>query len=670
MVQCSQAHPNPPGSRFCLQCGEKLAAAKGIWNGLVLDDRYQIRQPLGQGGFARTYLAADLNRFGELCVLKEFAPQVQGSAALRKAEELFAREAGVLYKLKHPQIPQFRELFRTADAEGQEHLFLVQDYIPGKNYRQLLDERRKVGQFFTEAELTHLFRQLLPVLHYIHEKGVIHRDISPENLILSNLKQHPVLIDFGGVKELELSVSRSLTPGSAPPTRLGKNGYAPDEQLKAGSVSPHSDLYALAATALVLLTGKEPHELLNGSRGPLWRSTLPTNSRLADVLAKMLEREPARRYQSAQAALCDLNGTAIAPSQVDELLISKRLFQKSAANQKSAAQKSAAQKSATQKSAATRPVSLPQPSPFLLTVSLSRTEWMRLAAIGVIGVIALTGWWQRDRWLPTLTGWLEFMPLSPFAADELNFSEAERQRKRSLYRRYTSLEVDYDFLVKITDSSFNRRYPELQGRRLTASPADAEWRERWDGIANEWLTIFERELTADARRKLGRYSRDDQREWRTAIDPLGLSMATLYRLTNARFFYLFPSLRGRSFRREPIGQVWMAIAQDAAESLRSGNLLQRLEANGTSVTGSLNPGRGQVYLVNLSQGQFFQLQLEAPPTATALSIFVPNPSNRLPHLLSNSEQTYWDGRVEQSGVYEIVVTSQSDRPFRYRLRLN
>ena len=81
-------------------------------SGDILNSRYRLLSQLGHGNFGRTYLAEDINRFNEYCVLKQFAPQLQGSFVLEKAQELFEREAGVLYRLQHPQIPEFRELFR------------------------------------------------------------------------------------------------------------------------------------------------------------------------------------------------------------------------------------------------------------------------------------------------------------------------------------------------------------------------------------------------------------------------------------------------------------------------------------------------------------------------------------------------------------------------------
>ena len=152
-------------------------------SGDILNSRYRILHQLGHGGFGRTYLAEDINRFNEPCVLKEFAPQLQGSFALEKAEELFEREAGVLYRLQHPQIPRFRELFRYKH-QGKGRLLLVQDYVEGQTYHTLVNNRSQQEMQFSETEISQLLDQLLPVLEYIHSMGVIHRDISPDNLIL------------------------------------------------------------------------------------------------------------------------------------------------------------------------------------------------------------------------------------------------------------------------------------------------------------------------------------------------------------------------------------------------------------------------------------------------------------------------------------------------------
>jgi serine/threonine-protein kinase len=113
----------------------------------LVGGRYRLIRDLGQGGFGHTYLAEDSNRFNELCVLKEFVPQVTDPALLQKAKHLFEREAGVLYQINHPQIPRFRELLR-GEVGDQGRLFLVQDYVEGPTYQELLETRLRGGSAF------------------------------------------------------------------------------------------------------------------------------------------------------------------------------------------------------------------------------------------------------------------------------------------------------------------------------------------------------------------------------------------------------------------------------------------------------------------------------------------------------------------------------------------
>ncbi|MBD1944098.1 serine/threonine protein kinase, partial [Coleofasciculus sp. FACHB-712] len=262
--------------------------------GTILQNRYRLIGILGQGGFGRTYLAEDQGRFSERCALKELIPAQESAYALEKARELFQREATTLYQIQHPQIPQFRATF-----EQDQRLFLVQDYVEGKTYRMLLDERRSQGNTFSEVEVVQFLRQLLPVLAHIHVKGIIHRDIAPDNIILRESDRLPVLIDFGVVKEL---ATRFQLPDVTRPiaTTVGKPGYAPSEQIQAGQAYPSSDLYALAATAAVMLTGKEPAELLDATQLTWqWRRWANVSDGFAQVLNRMLSYRPGDRYQSA-----------------------------------------------------------------------------------------------------------------------------------------------------------------------------------------------------------------------------------------------------------------------------------------------------------------------------------------------------------------------------------
>ena len=299
-----------------------MTAMNSLLNlGDILNSRYRILHQLGHGGFGRTYLAEDINRFNERCVLKEFAPQLQGSFALEKAQELFEREAGVLYRLHHPQIPKFRELFRYRH-QGQGRLLLVQDFVEGQTYHTLVNHRSQQGKRFSEAEVTQLLYQLLPVLDYIHSIGVIHRDISPDNLILRSSDGLAVLIDFGSIKEVATKAESQLTETipntntlSLVGTVLGKSGYAPPEQMVQGIVCTHSDLYALAATAVVLLTGKEPQQLIDPNCYRWnWQAEVTLSPKLERVLTIMLSPNPGDRFSRATEVIQTLeNISAIAP---------------------------------------------------------------------------------------------------------------------------------------------------------------------------------------------------------------------------------------------------------------------------------------------------------------------------------------------------------------------
>ena len=261
--------------------------------GTILQNRYRVLSILGQGGFGRTYLAEDQGRFNERCALKELTPAQGGDYALDKSKELFQREAQILYQIQHPQIPQFRATF-----EQDQRLFLVQDYVEGQTYRELLDQRKAQGLAFSEGEALQFMRQLLPVMAHIHSKGVIHRDIAPDNVILRQQDSKPVLIDFGVVKELATRF-QTMTTGVVQPTTVGKPGYAPIEQMQTGKAYPSSDLYSLAVTAVVLLTGREPQELFDDSTMTwYWQRWVTVNPGFAQVLNRMLSYRPGDRYQS------------------------------------------------------------------------------------------------------------------------------------------------------------------------------------------------------------------------------------------------------------------------------------------------------------------------------------------------------------------------------------
>ena len=274
--------------------------------GTTLQNRYRVLQELGHGGFGRTYLAEDLGRFNERCAIKELEPQ-QGDQFSDKALQLFQREATILYNIEHPQIPKFQAIF-----EENQRLFLVQDYIDGVTYRDLLNQRLQQGMTFSEAEVRQFLQQILPVLAHIHSKGIIHRDISPDNVMQRRADSLPVLIDFGVVKEV---VTRIQPPGThSQATSVGKLGYAPSEQMQSGRAYPSSDLYALAVTAIVLLTGKEPQDVFDDVNLS-WNLPTTLSPGLLQVLQRATSYRPGDRYQSVSEMAQALGATGSLPGQ-------------------------------------------------------------------------------------------------------------------------------------------------------------------------------------------------------------------------------------------------------------------------------------------------------------------------------------------------------------------
>jgi serine/threonine-protein kinase len=220
--------------------------------GDVLRGRYRIRRIIGQGGMGCIYLADDLRLEGRQTALKEVEHDRSLPADLiKEARDQFLREATVLARLDHPNLPKVSDFFSIASRD-----YLVMDFVPGKDLRMLMMEAKQNGEFLDENLVLSWANQLADALAYLHSQTppIVHRDIKP-----SNLKQMPTglikLVDFGLVK--------LLAPGEITITILQGQGtalYTPLEQYggDSGHTDVRSDIFAFGSTLYHLLTNTPP----------------------------------------------------------------------------------------------------------------------------------------------------------------------------------------------------------------------------------------------------------------------------------------------------------------------------------------------------------------------------------------------------------------------------
>jgi len=264
----------------------------------LLNNRYQVIQVLGAGGFGETFLAEDIHLPSRRrCVIKQLKPLADDPKTYQKIQQKFEREAATLEFLGEgsEQIPN---LFAYFSEDGL--FFLVQEWVQGQTLTDIVENQGCLD----EDAVKEILLSLLSVLEYVHSKGIIHRDIKPDNIILRNSNKKPVLIDFGAVKE----TVRTVINPSANPTQsmvIGTPGYMPIEQMLGRAVFA-TDIYSLGLTAIYLLTGKHPQELeTNPQTGEIvWEDYADgISTSLKKVINQAINPNIPNRYSTASKML-------------------------------------------------------------------------------------------------------------------------------------------------------------------------------------------------------------------------------------------------------------------------------------------------------------------------------------------------------------------------------
>lgn len=301
---CMTPVPEGESCSVCgLTSGTYIPSPHHLPPGTVLMDRYLVGRVLGEGGFGITYIGCDLKL--ELKVaIKEYYPVDRAtrnaSASLEvtnfigpsaksfeRGKQKFLGEAQVMARLDKQQvIVSVRDFFEINNTA-----YIVMEYIEGITFRELLEKK---GGKIPAEELLPMVEPLFHALSIIHENGLIHRDISPDNLMLENGKIR--LLDFG--------CAREASRGTETMTIALKHGYAPIEQYQQKGQGPWTDIYALSATLYYCLTGKVPPQALDRITEDelLVPSKLGIHlpSGIEQALLKGMKLQPNRRFASTE----------------------------------------------------------------------------------------------------------------------------------------------------------------------------------------------------------------------------------------------------------------------------------------------------------------------------------------------------------------------------------
>lgn len=299
----SPVEPDTPCPSCGLTAGAYAPSPHHLPPGTVLRERYLIGRVLGEGGFGITYIGCDL-RLELKVAIKEYFPTDRANRVSAASLEVssysgvageryesgkarFLQEARTMAKMdKQPVIVSVRDFFELNNTA-----YIVMEYVEGTTFRDLVDQR---GGRIPAGELLHVMEPLFSALEAMHKRGLIHRDISPENLMLEN----------GDVRLLDFGCARESAGGEATMTIALKHGYAPVEQYQNKGQGPWTDVYALSATLYYCLTGRRPPQ----SMDRLVEDDLVLPRKLGVDLTQRQERalvygmgvRPRKRFQSVE----------------------------------------------------------------------------------------------------------------------------------------------------------------------------------------------------------------------------------------------------------------------------------------------------------------------------------------------------------------------------------
>lgn len=573
--------------------------------GSLLHKQYRIQQVLRQGRCGWIYLATDQKQQQEPCVLEEWIV-LEETPQDSNLEEYTHESEQYLEDLKEESQHEFRQLNQLKTSQFahyqtafiyEQRLYLVREYIAGQTYRSLLKDRLAGGQSFSELEVRQLFEAILPTLNTLHNRKIFHQNLTLDCIVLSdpweNHSSNPVLVEFG------LPVDHLLIPCTA---------FAPPEQRLKNQIAPDSDLYALAAIALVLLSGRPPEDLYDDTTQRWTGQTMSISPQFSQILDRMLSPSPKRRYSSARRVLEALH--AIQPEDLENDVASKTV------------------------------------GDFVLAAVL----------IGLAGIAA----WRM----------ILHLPPTVFASAESAISSIKLERIgdappvvapspiQSPNAPPAKVVVRPDLLDQLVSEIFSIKYSQLDEQLNTARQTER------NAIATRLTNSLE-QLNQESQIGMGSYNRASYNAWLLELASSNITDQSIEILTDAKLFYLFPELENKQLNPRTLGQLWYAIAQNQINATKNKTILKSIPSKAT-LTETLKPGQGKIHTVQFQKGQKVQLALKATPKSASLSIVSPDD---LP-LVRQSIEPSWSRKIGQSGTYQIVIVPKARKTISYQLKLD
>jgi serine/threonine-protein kinase len=270
------------------------------WSGLAaaLGGSYRIERVLGRGGMATVYLARDLKHDRDVAI-----KVLEAEIAAAVGADRFLTEIRTTAHLKHPHI---LPLFDSGSAGSS--LFYVMPFIDGESLRSQLQREGRLPIDRVVAVL----RELADALAYAHSRGVVHRDVKPDNVLIA--ERHVFLADFGVARVLAARAEGGTLTGAT--TMIGTPTYMSPEQTAGGQVDHRADIYAAGVLAYELLAGVPPFAgraqdvvtaHLTRAPEPVTQHRPEIPATLANVIMRCLEKDPANRWQTANDVLVALS---------------------------------------------------------------------------------------------------------------------------------------------------------------------------------------------------------------------------------------------------------------------------------------------------------------------------------------------------------------------------